>query len=49
MTTPELTDACIVDVGMTGDADFANTAAAAQQTGLGIPTNTGGTAIGTGR
>ena len=38
LTTPELLDACIVDVGLTGDADFANDAADAQEAGLGIPT-----------
>ena len=41
LTTPELLDACIVDVGLTGDADFATTAAEAQENGLGIPTNAG--------
>ena len=47
LTTQALSNACIVDVGTTGDADFANSAANAQQAGLGIPTNAGPTSIGT--
>ena len=47
LTTQELLDACIVDVGLTGDADFANNAADAQEAALGIPTNAGATQVGT--
>jgi hypothetical protein len=39
-------DACIVDVGITGDADFATEGAAAQAANLGLPSNAGRTAIG---
>jgi hypothetical protein len=45
LTTPELSNACIVDVGITGDGDFANSAADAQEAGLGIPSNTGGATL----
>ena len=45
LTTPDVTNACIVDVGLTGDSDFANSAAFAQQEGLGVPSNTGGAGI----
>ncbi len=46
VTVPEVLDACIVDLGLTGDAEFASSAAAAQQTSYGIPDNTGTTSIG---
>jgi hypothetical protein len=39
-------DACVVDVGITGDADFATEGAAAQAANLGLPSNAGRTAIG---
>jgi Bacterial Ig domain/von Willebrand factor type D domain len=39
-------DACVVDVGLTGDADFATEGAAAQAANLGLPNNAGRTAIG---
>ena len=41
-----VTDACLVDVGITGDADFATEGAAAQSASLGLPNNAGSTAIG---
>ena len=47
LTTTDLTNACIVDVGVTGDGDFANNSADAQEAALGIPSNNGGTDIGT--
>jgi hypothetical protein len=47
LTSNAVRDACIVDVGVTGDADFATEAAAAQASGLGIPSNAGKTSIGT--
>ena len=46
ITDQAVLDACIVDVGITGDADFATTAADAQEAGLGIPTNAGAMEIG---
>jgi hypothetical protein len=39
-------NACIVDVGITGDADFATEGAAAQAANLGLPTNVGRATIG---
>jgi hypothetical protein len=41
------TDACRVDVGITGDADFATEGAAAQSANLGVPSNAGSSTIGT--
>ena len=40
------TDACLVDVGITGDADFATEGATAQSVSLGMPSNAGSTTIG---
>jgi hypothetical protein len=39
-------NACVVDVGITGDADFATEGASAQAANLGLPSNAGSTAIG---
>jgi RHS repeat-associated protein len=44
---PDVLDACIVDVGVTGDADFANGAAGVQGAVGGTSPNTGTTSIGT--
>jgi hypothetical protein len=41
------TNACLVDVGITGDADFATEGAAAQSANLGVPSNAGSSTIGT--
>jgi hypothetical protein len=46
LTTPEINDACVVDVGITSDADFATENAAAQAAGLGLPNNAGSATIG---
>jgi len=46
LTTPEMNDACLVDVGVTSDADFATEGAAVQAVGLGIPSNAGSTSVG---
>jgi YD repeat-containing protein len=43
LTTQAFLDACIVDVGTTGDADFATTVAEAQESALGIASNAGTT------
>ncbi len=43
--TPAFREACLVDVGITGDADFATEAAAAQASGLGLPNNAGSSEI----
>ena len=40
------TNACLVDVGITGDADFATEGAAAQAANLGVPSNAGSSTIG---
>jgi hypothetical protein len=40
------TDACLVDVGVTGDADFGTEGAAAQSANLGVPSNAGSSTIG---
>jgi hypothetical protein len=40
------TNACLVDVGITGDADFATEGAAAQSANLGLPSNAGSSTIG---
>jgi hypothetical protein len=40
------TDACLVDVGLTGDADFATEGAMAQSANLGVPNNAGSTLVG---
>jgi hypothetical protein len=39
-------EACLIDVGITGDADFATGAAAAQASSLGLPNNAGSAEIG---
>jgi hypothetical protein len=44
--TGAVNDACIVDVGITGDADFATEGAAAQAANLGLPANVGRATIG---
>ena len=41
-----VTDACLVDVGITGDADFATEGATAQSANLGVPNNAGSTSVG---
>ena len=41
-----MTDACLVDVGITGDADFATEGATAQSASLGVPNNAGSTSVG---
>ena len=46
LTSPAVHDACLVDVGLTGDADFATEAAAAQAASLGLPNNAGSAEIG---
>ncbi len=46
VTDPALLKSCIVDVGVTGDVEFATSSAAAQEAVLGIPDNTGVTSIG---
>ncbi len=38
-------DACLVDVGITGDADFATEGATAQAASLGLPNNAGSTSV----
>ena len=43
----QVLDACIVDVGLTGDPEFATSSAAAQEATYDIPDNTGVSAIGT--
>src|SRR5262249_33563428 len=46
VVVPEILDDCVVDVGYTGDPEFASSSAAAQEATNGIPNNTGSTAIG---
>ena len=46
LTSPAVHEACLVDVGLTGDADFATEAAAAQAASLGLPNNAGSSEIG---
>jgi hypothetical protein len=46
LATAAFNDACVVDVGFTGDADFATEGAAAQADGLGVPNNAGSTTVG---
>ena len=46
LVTPQINDACVVDVGITSDADFATESAAAQAAGLGLPNNAGSATIG---
>jgi hypothetical protein len=46
LTSTAVHEACLVDVGITGDADFATEAAAAQAASLGLPNNAGSSAIG---
>ena len=41
------TDACLVDVGITGDADFATEGATAQSANRGVTNNAGATLVGT--
>jgi hypothetical protein len=41
-----VTNACLVDVGITGDADFATEGATAQAANLGLPSNAGSTTVG---
>jgi len=43
--TPAFRDACLVDVGITGDADFATEGSAAQAAALGLPSNAGSSQI----
>jgi hypothetical protein len=40
------TNACLVDVGITGDSDFATEGAAAQSANLGVPSSAGSSTIG---
>ena len=47
VVVPALLDACVVDVGVTGDAELASGAAEVQGGALGTPRNTGTTSIGT--
>ena len=47
LTDPAFNDACLVDVGFLGDADFATEGAAAQSVGLGLPNNAGSMTVGT--
>ena len=46
VTDPPTLASCIVDVGATGDPEFATSSAAAQEATLGIPDNTGVTSLG---
>ena len=45
LTSAAVHEACLVDVGLTGDADFATEAAAAQAASLGLPNNAGSSEI----
>ena len=46
IVVPEIRDNCVVDVGITGDPEFATSAATAQEAATGIPTNTGVISLG---
>jgi hypothetical protein len=46
LTSAAVHEACLVDVGITGDGDFATEAAAAQAASLGLPNNAGSSEIG---